>query len=59
MSQEQSMTQSQKNSFISSNKIHKGNINQVVNYMNSVRKNCIYNIIIERIYNNGPHKRKV
>ena len=59
MSLEQSMTQSQKNSFISSNKIHKGNINQVVNYMNSVRKNFIYNIIIERIYNNGPHKRKV
>ena len=47
MSQEQSMTKSQKNSFISSNKIHKGNINQVVNYMNSVRKNFIYNIIIE------------
>ena len=42
MSLEQSMTQSQKNSFISSNKIHKGNINQVVDYMNSVRKNSIY-----------------
>ena len=38
MSLEQSMTQSQKNSFISSNKIHKGNIKQVVNYMNSVSK---------------------
>ena len=46
MSLEQSMTQSQKNSFISSNKIHKGNINQVVNYMNSVRKNSTYIIYI-------------
>jgi len=45
MSLEQSITQSQKDSYISSNKIYKGDFSKVVNYFNSVRKNPIYNNI--------------
>ena len=64
MSQEHGASQSKKNSFISSDKVRKGNINEVVNYLNSVRKNIlIYNIFIpiniERIYHNDVHKRNI
>ena len=46
MSLEHGASQSKKNSFISSNKVRKGNINEVVNYLNNVRKYIIiYHII--------------
>ncbi len=51
MSLEQNIVNSQKANLFGSTKINKGNINEVVNYLNNVRKK-IYNKNIERVYHN-------